>query len=80
MTERAIELLNLQGKGNCLILDIGCGSGISGEVLTENGFAWVGIDISRAMLGIEKQNFVLSEDRCGKRKECGRGINSNGYG
>ena len=32
-----------------------CGSGLSGECLTENGHFWVGIDISRHMLG----TFVL---------------------
>lgn len=28
-----------------------CGSGISGEVLTEYGYNWIGVDISRSMLG-----------------------------
>jgi len=30
---------------------IRCGSGLSGECLTDQGHAWVGIDISTAMLG-----------------------------
>ena len=53
MTERALELLNLSPSNNTdlLILDIGCGSGISGSVLSEYGHHWVGMDISRAMLG-----------------------------
>ena len=34
------------------ILDVGCGSGISGETLEENDFMWEGIDISRDMLEI----------------------------
>ena len=50
MTERAIELLNLEARS--LVLDIGCGSGISGEQLTENNFMWEGMDISRDMLDI----------------------------
>ena len=33
-----------------MILDIGCGSGLSGEILTEEGHIWVGMDISRDML------------------------------
>lgn len=37
---------------NRLILDIGCGSGISGSVLTEKGHLWVGMDISHAMLDV----------------------------
>lgn len=28
-----------------------CGSGLSGEVLTDLGHQWVGLDISSAMLG-----------------------------
>lgn len=48
MAERAIELLNIE-QGS-YVLDIGAGSGISGEILTENNFVWEGIDISRDML------------------------------
>ena len=33
-----------------MILDVGCGSGLSGEILTEEGHIWVGLDISRDML------------------------------
>jgi 18S rRNA (guanine1575-N7)-methyltransferase len=38
LTHRALELLLLEDNG-CpkLILDIGCGSGLSGQVLTEQG-------------------------------------------
>mgnify|MGYP001004956716 CR=1 FL=1 len=50
MAERAIELLNLEQ--NSFVMDIGCGSGISGEVLTENKYTWEGIDISRDMLDL----------------------------
>ena len=31
-------------------IDIGCGSGISGNVLGATGHMWVGTDISKAML------------------------------
>jgi 18S rRNA (guanine1575-N7)-methyltransferase len=51
MTERAVELLSLPDRP-CLVLDIGCGSGLSGEVLEDNGHTWVGLDISPAMLNI----------------------------
>lgn len=34
------------------ILDVGCGSGLSGEILTEEGHLWVGMDIAPSMLGI----------------------------
>lgn len=49
MAERAVELLLLPEQP-CLLLDVGCGSGISGEVLTEMGHQWVGCDISPSML------------------------------
>jgi len=35
-----------------LILDIGCGSGLSGEAIEEAGHVWVGCDISRDMLAV----------------------------
>ena len=52
MSERAIELLALPDHPS-LVLDLGCGSGLSGECLEENGHHWVGLDISKAMLGNE---------------------------
>ncbi|CAG9531356.1 unnamed protein product [Cercopithifilaria johnstoni] len=53
MTERAIELLALPDDGTSrLLLDIGCGSGLSGEVITEMGHNWIGVDISEAMLKV----------------------------
>ncbi|XP_064467264.1 probable 18S rRNA (guanine-N(7))-methyltransferase [Ornithodoros turicata] len=52
MSERAIELLALPEDTPYLILDLGCGSGLSGDVLEEQGHYWVGVDISQAMLDI----------------------------
>lgn len=51
MTYRALELLNLPEGQSAYILDIGCGSGLSGEILEEEGHIWVGMDIAPAMLG-----------------------------
>ncbi|GMM36196.1 18S rRNA (guanine1575-N7)-methyltransferase [Saccharomycopsis crataegensis] len=51
MTFRALELLNLSPTEH-FILDIGCGSGLSGEILTEEGYQWVGMDISPSMLAV----------------------------
>ncbi|GET92340.1 methyltransferase-like protein [Leishmania tarentolae] len=65
MTLRALELLNLPKDDaaaatglNCsaLLLDIGSGSGLSGDVLTEQGHAWIGVDVSRDMLRIAKED------------------------
>jgi 18S rRNA (guanine1575-N7)-methyltransferase len=51
MTHRAIELLQLnENDPPSFILDIGCGSGLSGECLEELGHLWVGLDISEDML------------------------------
>lgn len=52
MTYRAMELLNLPENETCFLLDIGCGSGLSGECLEEDGHYWVGLDISKSMLGM----------------------------
>lgn len=62
MTRRALELLNLPEPS--LILDVGCGSGLSGEILSavpedEGGpHAWVGMDISASMLDVALQRDV----------------------
>jgi 18S rRNA (guanine1575-N7)-methyltransferase len=64
MTYRALSLLSLTSPS--LILDIGCGSGLSGEILSatdEEGtpggpHAWLGFDISSSMLGIALEKEV----------------------
>lgn len=58
MCERAVELLLLPEDEPKLILDIGCGSGLSGGVLEEEGHQWIGIDISKAMLDIAVEREV----------------------
>ncbi|XP_010896565.1 probable 18S rRNA (guanine-N(7))-methyltransferase [Esox lucius] len=52
MSERAVELLNLPEDQSCFLLDVGCGSGLSGDYLSEEGHYWVGVDISTAMLNV----------------------------
>lgn len=58
ITDRALEMLNLPDDKSCFILDIGCGSGLSGEVLEEDGHYWIGCDISTSMLevAVEKES------------------------
>lgn len=51
MTYRALELLNLPLDEPAFLLDIGCGSGLSGEILDEEGYNWIGCDIAPSMLG-----------------------------
>ncbi|RAK83226.1 methyltransferase [Aspergillus costaricaensis CBS 115574] len=62
MTHRALDLLDL--KTPSLILDLGCGSGLSGEILSqvapEDGgpHTWIGMDISPSMLDVALQRGV----------------------
>lgn len=62
MTNRALELLGLSSPS--LILDIGCGSGLSGEILSsvpasEGGpHTWIGMDIAASMLDVALQRGV----------------------
>lgn len=51
MTYRAMELLNLPPDEPAFLLDIGCGSGLSGEILDEEGYIWAGVDVAPSMLG-----------------------------
>lgn len=64
MTHRALDLLQLRLPS--LILDVGCGSGLSGEILSgteEEGtpggpHVWIGFDISSSMLGVALEKEV----------------------
>lgn len=51
MTARALELLALPDDEPAFLLDIGSGSGLSGEMLDQDGHVWVGCDIAPSMLG-----------------------------
>ncbi|KAL0094891.1 S-adenosyl-L-methionine-dependent methyltransferase [Phycomyces blakesleeanus] len=57
MAYRALELLNLS-EGPKFLLDIGCGSGLSGEILEEEGHVWVGMDISPHMIDVAREREV----------------------
>ena len=62
MTDRALELLSLSTPS--LILDVGCGSGLSGDILSSGTpgscghHNWIGMDISASMLEIALQRDV----------------------
>jgi len=61
MAERCVELLTLPEDERCLILDIGCGSGLSGGVLEEMDHIWIGVDIAPAMLQIARDREVTGD-------------------
>ena len=47
-----MELLALPQDGTQkMILDLGCGSGLSGAVIERMGHLWMGMDISADMIG-----------------------------
>ncbi|KAJ7219481.1 williams-Beuren syndrome critical region protein 22 [Mycena pura] len=58
MTYRALELLNLPPDEPAFLLDIGCGSGLSGEILDEEGYIWAGVDIAPSMLEVALEREV----------------------
>ena len=51
MAERCLELIGAS-SAPMFILDLGCGSGLSGEIAEEQGHFWWGIDISEPMLRV----------------------------
>jgi len=64
IAERCIELLALEPGARRLILDVGCGSGLSGAALERAGHEWIGCDVSRHMLRIAaaKEGQRVEED------------------
>ena len=58
MTYRALELLTLPPDEPAFLLDIGCGSGLSGEILDEQGYLWAGVDIAPSMLEVALEREV----------------------
>lgn len=63
MANRALDLLNVT-EDSALILDIGCGSGLSGKILTQRNHQWIGMDISKEMLKIASQESAASGFLC----------------
>ncbi|XP_050373504.1 18S rRNA (guanine-N(7))-methyltransferase RID2 [Argentina anserina] len=62
LSDRALELLALpQDDVPRLLLDIGCGSGLSGETLSDSGHHWIGLDISQSMLDVALENEVQGD-------------------
>ncbi|KAF6032617.1 WBSCR22 [Bugula neritina] len=61
LTERAIELLALPEDTPAYLLDVGCGSGLSGDKITDHGHYWVGVDISQSMLDVAVESQVVGD-------------------
>jgi len=69
ITVRAIELLRLSHDTPSFVLDVGCGSGLSGQVLEQAGHVWVGCDVSRDMLGMAKERMERQREAQNAMKE-----------
>jgi SAM-dependent methyltransferase len=52
-----------------MVLDVGCGSGLSGLVVGRYGLDWVGIDISGEMLEIARTQLLKAD---GGRQDVGQ--------
>jgi 18S rRNA (guanine1575-N7)-methyltransferase len=52
MAARCLELLALPPGRPSLLLDVGCGSGLSGDAIEGAGHSWVGVDVSPSMLEV----------------------------
>lgn len=77
ITERAIELLRLDSDSPALVLDIGCGSGLSGQVLEEKGHVWIGCDVSRDMLTVAKERMDRQAEDHRKQRDGMQDNNDN---
>lgn len=50
-----LEILRQKGIGKGLVVDLGCGSGIWANALTQAGYEVLGIDLSQAMLELARK-------------------------
>lgn len=64
LAERCMELLALPPEEPSLLLDIGTGTGIAGEVLSAAGHEWIGMDISQPMLDEALERDVEGDLMC----------------
>ena len=69
MTYRALELLSMPPSQPAFLLDIGCGSGLSGEILDDEGYIWAGVDVAPSMLGnvVPLDEYIIVESDSLKR-------------
>jgi 18S rRNA (guanine1575-N7)-methyltransferase len=64
MATRAMELLSFPADDHTprLILDLGCGSGISSQIISQYGHNWIGMDISESMIRVAKEDFDAASE------------------
>ena len=74
ITERALELLNLPRGKRCMLLDVGCSTGLSGAVVQEHGHCWIGSDISRSMLDVGSDALGMNETDEGDDEAAHEGV------
>ena len=55
-----IEEFFSSASKNAKILDVGCGVGVDAGFMVAEGFEIIGIDLSKEMLNIARQNFLKS--------------------
>ncbi|MEH2175772.1 class I SAM-dependent methyltransferase [Nostoc sp.] len=58
-----IEILNQSGIRDGLVVDLGCGSGLSAQELTKANYRVLGIDISESMIKIARKRVPDAEFR-----------------
>jgi SAM-dependent methyltransferase len=77
---RILELLRERGIRSGLVVELGCGSGVTARALTEAGYDVLGIDSSPAMVRLARRTAPLASFRVatwpgrdGCRQGCGSG-------
>lgn len=60
-----VELLQRRGSPSGLVVELGCGSGLSSRLLTDAGYDVLGIDSSRAMIGLARERAPRATFRVG---------------
>ncbi|HYP49034.1 MAG TPA: methyltransferase domain-containing protein [Thermoleophilaceae bacterium] len=64
-TPQVIELLRRAGIGSGLVVELGCGSGLTARGLVDEGYEVLGIDASPAMIELARHNAPGAELRVG---------------
>lgn len=62
LTLECLKLLGPFTDSGCIVVNIGCGSGLCGRVLSDRDIPWVGADVSEHMLGLARERPTC----CGK--------------